>query len=169
MVRPRGREHAEPGVSIYQRFDKNGKKTWLPVEIPQRKPTTGGLYLKDDKHGDFYISWYEGTRKRFKKVKVPRLSSAIAAVEAKAWELVHPERVKEEIPDDERLTIAGGVYRYLEQMAGNNLTVKEHRHALEEFQKWNISTFVEQVSYLHQRRCAGGKYQISAHSRSARL
>jgi len=33
-------------VSIYQRFNKNGKKTWLPVEIPQRKPTTGGLYLK---------------------------------------------------------------------------------------------------------------------------
>src|SRR5208283_3441509 len=39
-----------------------------------------------------------------------------------------------------------GVYRYLEQMAGNNLTVKEHRRALEEFQKWSTSTFVEQVT-----------------------
>lgn len=133
-------------VSIYERIKKNGKNSWLRVEIPQRKPTTGGLYLKDDKRGDFYISWYEGARKRFKKVKFPRLSSAIAALEGKAWELVHPERVKDEIPDDERLTIAGGVYRYLEQMAGSNFTIKEHRHALEEFQRWTSTTFVENIT-----------------------
>ena len=135
-------------VSIYEVVKQNGTRSWRAVEIPAReKPLGKGLYQKDNRHGKFYISWYEGTRKRFKKVKGDLLSLAISAVEAKTWELVHPERVKEDIPDDERLTLAGGVYRYLEQMAGNNnLTVKEHRHALEEFQKWSTSTFVEQVT-----------------------
>jgi integrase len=134
-------------VSIYERVNGNKKPTWRPVEIPTRqKPLGGGLYLKDNRHGDFYISWYEGKRKRFKKVKGDLLSSAISAAEAMTWELVHPDRVKDEVPDDERLTIAGGVYRYLEQMAGSNLTLKEHRQALEEFQRWTGSTFAEQIS-----------------------
>jgi hypothetical protein len=141
-------------VSIYERVNGNKNPTWRPVEIPDRqKPLGGGLYAKDDRHGDFYISWYSDERdskgrpkKRFKKVKGGRLGLAIAAAEAKSWELLHPERVKEEVPDDERLTIAGGVYRYLEQMAGSNLTIKEHRHALEEFQRWTSSIFVEQIT-----------------------
>ena len=134
-------------VSIYAVVKQNGMRSWRAVEIPARqKPLGGGLYLKDDQRGDFYISWYEGRRKRFKKVKGNFLSSAISAAEAKTWELVHPERVKEEVPDDERLTIAGGVYRYLEQMAGSNLTIKEHRHALEEFHRWTSGTFVEQIT-----------------------
>lgn len=132
-------------VAIYESIKEDGKQRWLAVEIPRSK-ASGGLHLKDDRHGDFYISWYEGTRKRFKKVKGDRLSLAVAAAQARSWELLHPERVKEEVPDDERLTISGGVYRYLEQMAGNNLTVKEHRHALEEFQRWSTTTFVEQIS-----------------------
>ncbi len=134
-------------VSIYERVKGHTKQTWRPVEIPARqKPLGGGLYLKDNRRGDFYISWYEGRRERFKKVKGGLLNLAISAAEAKTWELVHPDRVKEEVPDDERLTIAGGVYRYLEQMAGSNLTIKEHRHALEEFQRWTSSTFVEQIT-----------------------
>jgi integrase len=134
-------------VSIYERVNGSNKLSWRPVETPARqKPMGKGLYLKDNRQGNFYISWYEGTRKRFKKVKGDLLSSAISAADAKSWELLHPERVKEEVPDDERLTIAGGVYRYLEQMAGSNLTIKEHRHALEEFQRWTSSTFVEQIT-----------------------
>jgi integrase len=134
-------------VSIYEVVKQNGTRSWRAVEIPTRqKPLGKGLYLKDNRHGNFYISWYEGTRKRFKRVKGDSLSSAISAADAKGWELLHPERVKEEVPDDERLTIAGGVYRYLEQIAGSNLTIKEHRHALEEFQHWTGSAFVEQIT-----------------------
>jgi integrase len=133
-------------VSIYERIKRNGKNSWLRVEIPQRKPTTGGLYLKDDKRGDFYISWYEGKRKRFKKVKGGRLGLAVSAAEGKSWELLHPERVKEEVADDERLTLGGGIYRYLEQMAGDPKTINGHRHTLEEFQKWSTTTFVEQIT-----------------------
>ncbi len=134
-------------VSIYEVLKQNGTRSWRAVEIPTRqKPLGKGFYQKDNRRGSFYISWYEGTRKRFKKVKGDSLELAVSAAEGKSWELLHPERVKEDIPDDERLTIAGGIYRYLEQMAGSNLTIKEHRHALEGFQRWTSSTLVEQIT-----------------------
>jgi site-specific recombinase XerD len=50
------------------------------------------------------------------------------------------------IPDDERLTIGGGVYRYLEQMAADARTISGHRHSLEEFQKWSGTTYVENIT-----------------------
>lgn len=134
-------------VAIYEEVQRNGnpKPGLVPVTVPTRRPTTGGLYLKDDRRGTFYISWYEGKRKRFKKVKGDSLGLALSAREAKAWELLHPERVKEEVPDDERLTI-GGVYRYLEQMAADARTISGHRHSLEEFQKWSGTTYVENIT-----------------------
>lgn len=146
-------------VSIYERVNGNRKPTWRAVEMPKRKAADGGLYLKDDITGQFHISWYDGIdakgrpRKRFKKVKgLSRkegafLSQALSAKEAKEWELQHPERVKEEAPEGSRPTIDAGVYRYLQQLAGHNLTVKEHRHALEEFQSWfGGRKYVDQIT-----------------------
>ena len=64
-------------VSIYEVVKQNGTRSWRAVEIPAReKPLGKGLYQKDNRHGKFYISWYEGTRKRFKKVKGDLLSWA---------------------------------------------------------------------------------------------
>ncbi len=141
-------------VSIYELVKHNATRSWRAVEIPTRqKPLRAGLYLKDDRQGDFYISWYSNERdskkrpkKRFKKVKGGRLGLAITAAEGKRWELLHPERVKEEVPDDEQLTVGGGVHRYLEQMASDDYTRKEHRHALEQYQGWSGNTFVDEMT-----------------------
>ncbi len=85
-------------VSIYERVNGDRTPTWRPVEIPKKKPT-GELYLKSNRPGHFYVSWYDGVddkgrpRKRWKKVKgISRkegalLSQALSAKEAKEWEL----------------------------------------------------------------------------------
>jgi integrase len=145
-------------VSIYERVNGNRKPTWRAVEIPELKKD-GGLYLKDNITGQFYISWYDGTdskgrpRKCWEKVKGlsrkegVHLSQALTAKGAKEWELEHPERVKEEAPENSRPTIDAGAYRYLQQLAGHNLTLKEHRHALEEFQNWfGGRKYVDQIT-----------------------
>jgi len=82
MVRPTERENMpNRAVSIYERVNGNKKPTWRPVEIPARqKPLGGGLYLKDNRNGEFYISWYEGKRKRFKKVKGDLLLASYAGL-----------------------------------------------------------------------------------------
>lgn len=132
-------------VAIYESVMGENRARLVPVELPRRK-SSGGLYLKENRQGKFYISWYEGKRKRIKKVSGDLLSLALQAAEGKSWELVHPERVKEEIPDDDRVTVAGGIDRYLAQMIGSPLTIKEHRHALEEFQSWSSTTYVHQIT-----------------------
>jgi len=42
-------------VSIYERVNGNRKPTWRAVEIPKRKAANGGIYLKDNLTGHFYI------------------------------------------------------------------------------------------------------------------
>lgn len=145
-------------VAIYERVNGAAKPSWRPVEIPKKKPD-GKLYLKSDWRGDFFISWYDGVddegrpRKRWKKVNgISRkerafLSDAVSAKEAKEWELQYPERVKEEVPEGARPTLDAAVYRYLEQLAGHNLTIKEHRYALQEFQNWfGGRKYVDQIT-----------------------
>ena len=59
-------------VSIYERVNGSNKLLWRPVETPARqKPMGKGLYLKDNRQGNFYISWYEGTRKRLRFLTYP--------------------------------------------------------------------------------------------------
>lgn len=123
---------ANLAVRIYESVQTaHGKKKWVPVEIPSRKPN-GSLYLKHNRHGDFYIRWYQGLddngrpRQRWKQVKGmkslgphPNLEHAIAAAEAKAWELQHPERVKVEVPVNGRLSLSAGIYSHLDDMSNN--------------------------------------------------
>lgn len=50
-------------VSIYDLVKQKGTRSWRAVEIPTRQnPLRGGLYLRDDRQGDFYISWYSDER-----------------------------------------------------------------------------------------------------------
>src|SRR5271157_1472638 len=139
---------ANRAVRVYESVKTGDKPRWVPVEIPTRRPG-GSLYLKQNRHGDFYIRWYQGVdangrpRQRWKQVKgvkslgkLPNLEHAIAAAEAKAWELQHPERVKEETPVNGRLSLSAAIYSYLDEMSNNTKTVKEHRHSLSEFEAW---------------------------------
>jgi integrase len=150
---------ANLAVRIYESVQTaHGKKKWVPVEIPSRKPN-GSLYLKHNRHGDFYIRWYQGLddngrpRQRWKQVKGmkslglhPNLEHAIAAAEAKAWELQHPERVKVEVPVHGRLSLSAGIYSHLDDMSNNAKTVKEHRHALREFEGWTPANYVDEIT-----------------------
>jgi integrase len=149
---------ANRAVSVYESVKKGNQSRWVPVEIPPRRPN-GSLYLKHNRHGDFYIRWYQGVdakgrpRQRWKQVKgvkslgkLPNLEHAIAAAEAKAWELQHPERVKEETPADGRLSLSAAIYGYLDEMSNNAKTVKEHRHALSEFATWTAANYVDEIT-----------------------
>jgi integrase len=121
---------------------------------------TGRVSLPEhNRHGDFYIRWYQGVdangrpRQRWKQVKgvkslgkLPNLEHAIAAAEAKAWELQRPERVKEETPVNGRLSLSAAIYSYLDEMSNNTKTVKEHRHSLSEFEAWTSANYVDEIT-----------------------
>jgi integrase len=149
---------ANRAVSIYECTKKNGKQGWARVEIPAKKPD-GKLYLKNNLRADFYISWYEGLdekgrpKKKWKKVaalranELPYLDRAVAACEAKQWELQHPERVKQEsLANGQRLSISAAIFQYLENFVGTKSTIKEHRNALKEFEGWTSCNYVEDIT-----------------------
>lgn len=149
---------ANLAVRIYESVKAGHKTRWVPVEIPTLRPD-GSLYLKHNRHGDFYIRWYQGVdakgrpRQRWKKVKsmkslgkLPNLELAIAAAKAKAWELEYPERVKEEAPVNGRLSLSAAIYGYLEEMSNSTKTIKEHRHSLREFEAWTSAKYVDEIT-----------------------
>jgi integrase len=134
-------------VAIYESTTEGGKQGWLAVEIPEKKPD-GSLYMKDNRFGNFHIRWYQGVdakgrpKQHWKKVpatanSLPKLTQAITAKEAKEWELQHPERVKPDTTTGPgQISISAATFQYLENFAGSKLTIKGHRHALEEFTSW---------------------------------
>jgi integrase len=158
---------ANRAVKIYEEKLVDGKQRYEPVEVPENRRPNGSLYLKDSWQGNFYLSWYEGPKKRWKKVpnsgktsrgeKVfPTLHAAVAARDAKIWELQHPDRVKPEVPTEAtRLNIAAGIFAYLEghpnalddAFRGKDSTKKEVRHALKEFEKYTRSTYVDEMTW----------------------
>jgi integrase len=150
-------------VAVYEQSKGIG---WKKVVIPTRTKSDGKLFLKDDRAADYYISWYEGTRKRWKQVPrvaggLPYFSRALAFKEAKEWELQHPERVKELETSSSRLSIEAAVLGYLAQLAISKSSLKEHRHALDEFMGYTNCQYVDQMNkaellrwkaYLEQRK-----------------
>jgi integrase len=149
-------------VAIYEGRKRDGEQEWTPVEMPNLKPD-GSVYLKHDRIGNFYISWYEGKssttgfpRKRWKKVTGSQkyksgkpyttLEDAVKAARAKEWELQYPERVKPVIPDDPRITLSVAIYKYVQDLGTNEKTVKEHRTALKAFEQWTTVTYVDEIT-----------------------
>lgn len=74
---------ANPRVSIIEKV-KQADGTWtnVAVKIPAGKPRSGGLYLKDQREGKFYLLWREGGRRIYHPAEGP-LENAIRAKEQK--------------------------------------------------------------------------------------
>jgi integrase len=150
-------------VSIYENVGKDGKNKWVPVDFPALKPG-GSLYLKDDRPGNFYISWYEGEspttglpRKRWKKVKgrntyksgkvYATLTDAVNAVRAKEWELQYPERVKPvDEPTNGRLRLDAAIYSFTSGLSGSPKTVKAYERLLLAFKKYSGVSYVDEIT-----------------------
>lgn len=132
-------------VAIYERVKLDNKWTRIPVEIPGGRRRDGRLFLKDDRHGKFKLSWYEKRIKKLQPVtntndeqQTPLLSHAIKQADDKSWFLNNRHRnvADPTVAAVVRKKLADEIPSYLEAKSGCKKTVSAHRLALTEFQGW---------------------------------
>lgn len=132
-------------VTIYERVKLDNKWTRVRVEIPEGRKRDARLFLKDDRHGKFQLSWYEKRSKKWQDVtnpndeqQMPQLSHAIKQADDKSWFLNNRHRniADPTVAAAARKKLADEIPSYLEAKSGCKKTVSAHRLALTEFQGW---------------------------------
>ena len=136
-------------VSIYERVKINGK--WMEKHILMPKTMKDGkLFVKDQREGNFIISWYEDCKKKRQAVEGHNLSDAVALARSKAWYLnncrEHPE-VKDPTATTPRPRIEDLIPLYLEAKSGCPRTKIAHKRALQEFQNFCA---VERIGHVDE-------------------
>ena len=66
-----------------------------------------------------------------------------------------PRPSKEETPVDGQLSLSGAIYGYLAELSDNEKTVKEHRHALNEFEAWTVANYDDEITCA--QLCSSGR------------
>ena len=117
-------------VAIYERVKVDGK--WMEKHVPTPKTIKkdGKLFVKDQREGNFIISWYEDRNKKRQTVDGRDLSDAVALAQSKAWYLnncrEHPE-VLDPAAATPRPMIQDLIPLYLEAKSGCPRTIIAHR------------------------------------------
>jgi|ERR1035437_5017480 integrase/recombinase XerD len=135
-------------VSLYEHVKRGDKWTFLPVQKPVQKPGGKGMYLKDDRAGAFYISWYEGEKKRFQKCPDNQLRNALSQLEMKRHYLLTVAKgmdVVDPTVESARLPLSLAVEEYFRQMTGRPTTKALYRQNLNEYLVWSSRTYVDEI------------------------
>jgi integrase/recombinase XerD len=137
-------------VSIYeQRKREDGKWTLTPID--PKLIAKAKLTLKEDYRSRFLITWYEGTRKRYQRVKGETVSSAKSAAEFKTWQLAGAAKgVVVEDPSEARLTIAAAKDTYLAEIEHSRRpeTYVLQKQTLEQFAAWCKHIYMDEITRL---------------------
>ena len=142
---------ANTTVSIRERIkDPEGRWRWSQNLRPpddRLKPSEA------DRKGKFYLVWTEG-KKREQRVK-GNFEAAIKAARAKERHLEdaadgfeRPDPLKKK---PQRITIADAIERrlYSIEVTFERDTLKSHRQALRQFEKWTSRHFVDEIDHDH--------------------
>jgi hypothetical protein len=142
---------ANTTVSIRERIkDPEGRWRWSQ----NLRPPDDRLNPSEaDRKGKFYLVWTEG-KKREQRVK-GNFEAAIKAARAKERHLEdaadgfeRPDPLKKK---PQRITIADAIERrlYSIEVTFERDTLKSHRQALRQFEKWTSRRFVDEIDHDH--------------------
>lgn len=145
-------------VKIYERLKVDGSWTDRPVQLPKLTPD-GALKVKDDRPGQFHVTWYDGRNKRRHPETLKQLSDAVNIAVAYLRNRTRPGVSDATIPKH-RLPIRPAAEEYLSSLSGCKNTKKEHRHSVREFVAWNANVceyelrkqFVDEIDKAHLMR-----------------
>jgi integrase len=143
---------ANTTVGIRERI-KNPEKLWrwsrnLRPPDDRLKPSEG------ERKGKFYLFWTERGKKHDQRVK-GNLDSAVKAARAKERYLEdaadgfeRPDPLKKK---NERITIADAIEKRLHsiEVSFERDTLKAHRQALRQFEKWTTRNLVDEIDHDH--------------------
>jgi hypothetical protein len=143
---------ANTTVGIRERIrNADGRWRWGPsIPVPQ-------LPLKPEdtnRQGVFYIFWTANRKKREKAITGKSFEWAVKAARVKERHLQdaadgvqRPDPLKRA----ERKTIAQAIEHQLEkiEVSKDPKTLKAHRQALRQFERWTDKTFIDQVDHDH--------------------
>jgi integrase len=143
---------ANTTVSIRERIKIEGRWRWSsnlrPAEEQKLPPSDA------ERNGKFYLVWTEGGKKHEQRVK-GNFETAVKAARAKerhledsadGFERPDPLRKKAE-----RITVADAIERRLHtiEVTFEPDTLKSHRQALRQYQKWTRRRFVDEIDHDH--------------------
>jgi len=142
---------ANTTVGIRERVKIEGRWLWsCNLRPPEDKLTPS----EAERNGKFYLVWTEGGKKREQRVK-GNFETAVKAARAKERHLEdaadgfeRPDPLKKKA---ERITIADAIERRLRsiEVTFEHDTLKSHRQALRQFQKWTKRRFVDEIDHDH--------------------
>lgn len=134
-------------VAIYEHVKRpDGTWTFIPADpdLVARKKLT----IKQERQSRWYISWREGDKKKFKRVRSPLLSDAKKEAELKAWQLAGKNNgVEVTLPEENRLTIAAAAQGYLDDVKHSRsaATHSLHSKALDDFQAYCPKVYMDEI------------------------
>jgi integrase len=143
---------ANTTVGIRERIkNSDGRWRWSPsIPIPEL-PLESAIA---NRQGSFYLVWTENRNKREKAVKGDTFEMAVKAARVK-------ERYLQDAADGfqrpdplvrtERKTIAASIDQQLEkiEVSRDPKTLKAHRQALRQFERWTKKTFIDEIDHDH--------------------
>jgi integrase len=128
---------ANKTVKVYEYTKVGGKQKFTPVDTDRK------LKISESTRTAFwYLSWYEGSTKKWKSVGKALLSTAISAAEAKEFHLAGLARgvvTPDPTHGNGRLTIGAAMEarRTEIKLTFHKDTLVSHNDAFAEFNKWN--------------------------------
>jgi hypothetical protein len=128
---------ANGGLAVYQN-PKNHK-------LEGKKVIINGQVLEHPK-GNFYLSWYDGEKKKWKKIG-PRLKDAEIQADLQKYKMEGAARgVTVIMPDSNRLRLESAAADYLEEvkLSRRPATHELLKFDLDEFVKWSRLDFVDE-------------------------
>lgn len=129
----------------------DGRWRWSPsIPVPEMslKPADA------NRKGNFYLVWTENGKKREQPVKDKNFEAAVKAARVKQRHLQDAADGLER-PDPlvraERKTIAQSIEHQLQKIedSRDHKTLKSHRQALRQFERWTDKTFVDEIDHGH--------------------
>jgi len=142
---------ANTTVSIRERIKIEGRWRW---SCNLRPPEDKVAPSEAERKGKFYLVWTEGGKKHEQRVK-GNFESAVKAARAKERHLEdaadgfeRPDPLKKKA---ERVTIADAIETRLHsiEVSFEPDTLKSHRQALRQFEKWTKRHFVDEIDHDH--------------------
>jgi hypothetical protein len=144
---------ANTTVSIRERIkNPDGRWCWapkLPVPEGKLKPTEA------QRRGKYYLVWTERGKKREQKINGNTFEDAVKAARSKERHLEdaadgfeRPDPLKKK---PERITIVDAIESRLHsiEVSFDPATLKSHRQALRQFEKWTMRHFVDEINHDH--------------------
>jgi len=143
---------ANTTVSIRERVKTaDGRWTWSPkVPIPEGKLKP----VEAQRKGIFYLVYTEHGKKQEPKVKGKTFEAAVIAAGAKQRHIedaAHGFSRPDPLKQKERKTIASAIECQLQsiEVSRHSDTLKAHRQALRQFEKWTSKRFVDEIDREH--------------------